>query len=116
MDPGCENFSGKLRQQLGQNAPNLGTIFEPTPVQSDGKNAYMCFQCCFILCAECMLLHFGKNSIVEEGNVSVEIGDEVLKLPPSYEEGCLLQQQAWNSQATFNPLEEPPSYDGCTAV
>ena len=68
-----------------------------------------------------MLLHFGKNSIVEEGNVSVEIGDEVLKLPPTYEEGCLLLQQqqqqlAWDPEAMSDPLEEPPSYDVCTAV
>ena len=54
---------------------------------------------------------------MQQGNVSVQIGDEVLKLPPSYEEGCLLQQQhAWDPEAMSDPLEEPPSYDVCTAV
>ena len=64
-----------------------------------------------------MLLHFGKSSIVQEGNFPLEIGDEVLKLPPTYEEGCLLQQQqAWDPEAMTDPLEKPPSYDVCTAV
>ena len=76
---------------------------EEAHIESDGKNIYMCFHCSFMLCARCMQLHFGKISI-EEGNFAVEIGDQVLKLPPSYGESCALHSQP------------PPSYDLCTAV
>ena len=93
-------------------------------LESDGTNIYMCFHCNFTLCARCVRSYYGTRATQNEGGtganicrsestadsevqpetVTIEIGDEVLRLPPSYDEIRLLQ------------LEQPPSYDACTKV
>ena len=72
-----------------------------TKMESDGRNIYTCFHCGFTLCTKCMELHFGTHSTRRLdpnviSNSSVKIGDEVLKLPPSYAEST-----------------QPPSYELC---
>ena len=58
-------------------------------IESNGRNVYTCFHCGFTLCARCMRLQFGRFSTRRSSRIretDVQIGDEVLKLPPKYEE------------------------------
>ena len=83
----------------------------------------MCFPCNFTLCVRCLRFYYGVIATQNEGTetnigtsdsatdsearqetVAIEIGDEVLRLPPSYEE------------IRPSQLEPPPSYDVCTRV
>ena len=89
-------------------------------MESDGKNVYMCFHCNFALCVRCLRNHFGttvtpndgttetstniSDSTTENATLTIEIGDEVLKLPPSYDESRRLCS------------EPPPRYDLCTSL
>ena len=89
--------------QLACSDPTCRVLGDGAYMKSDGKNTYMCFHCCFILCTRCVELYFGRTSL-QQGNFLVDIGDEVLKLPPTYSESCVLQ---------MHPL---PSYEVCTSV
>lgn len=85
---------------------NMVTIF------SDGKNVYTCFRCDFTLCVGCVKAVGGEDALAtvtsaasvtaafDEATV-IEIGDERLKLPPSYED-C--------------DGVEPPTYDEWAAL
>ena len=89
--------------QLACSEPTCRLLGDGYYMKSDGKNTYMCFQCCFILCTTCVELYFGRTSL-EQGNFPVDIGDELLKLPPSY-----------NVSRVLN-LQQPPSYEQCISV
>ena len=71
-------------------------------MSSNGYNLFMCFQCEFMLCIDCADLKLPENTDLLapdalQRHTEVAIGDEVLKLPPSYDEWIGMSQEPENA-------------------